>query len=162
MRVFVPMTMSGLRRLYARGGLGQQPTFGCAVTPYLRDYYSTADEDELEYLILGAAAHDSLRLLAADPDEERRRVVVAVEAPDAAVLPDPGAGRTAVLVSVDVPLAQVVAVHVDGPEAMAAIVAATLAADAADLGDVGAAEVVAAAEDHELLWYATQEIPYLV
>lgn len=162
MRVFVPMTMSGLRRLHERGGLGQPPTFGCAVTPYLRGYYALADEEELEYLILGAAAHDSLRLLAADPDEERRRVVVAVEAPDGAVLPDPGAGRTAVLVSVDVALAQVVAVHIDGPEAMAAIAAATLAADAADLGDVGAAEIVAAAEDHELLWYGTQEIPYLL
>ncbi len=45
---------------------------------------------------------------------------------------------------------------------MAAIAAATLAADAADLGDVGAAEIVAAAEDHELLWYGTQELEDLL
>lgn len=162
MRVFVPMTMSGLRRLHERGGLGQPPTFGCAVTPYLRGQHAAADDEELAYLILGAAAHDSLRLLAADPAETRRRVVVAVEAPDAAVLPDPGAGRTAVRVGVEVPLTQVVAVHVDGEDAVEAVAAAAAATDAADLGDIDAAKIVAAAEDHELLWYGTQEIPHLL
>lgn len=161
MRVFVPMTMSGLRRLHERGGLGQPPTFGCAVTPHLRDHYPQADDEELDYLILLAAAHDSLRLIAADPAEQRRRVVVAVDAAETAVLPDPAAGRTAVRVDTDVGLGQVVAVHVDGHDAVEAVAAAALALDAADLGDITATEVVAAAEDHELLWYGTQEIPHL-
>lgn len=162
MRVYVPSSMSGLRRLHERGGLREPPAFGSAVTPYLRQYYSAADEDELEYLILAAAAHDSLRLLAGDPGEVRRRVVIALEVADAAVTADPGAGPTAVRVSVEVPLADVVAVHVDGDDAVAAIDAATTAADAADLGDQGAAEIVAAAEEHELLWYGVQEISDLV
>lgn len=162
MRVFVPTTMTGLRRLHERGGSGRSPTFGCAVTPYLRDRNPAADEEELAYVILGEAAHDSLRLLAADPAEERRRVVVAVEAPDAEVVPDPGAGRTAVRVCAAIPLERVVAVHVDGDDAVETVAAAAAALDAADLGDVGAAELVAAAADHELLWYGTQEIPHLL
>jgi hypothetical protein len=34
--------------------------------------------------------------------------------------------------------------------------------DAADLGDLDAEFVVGEAEDHELAWYATQELPFLL
>ena len=60
------------------------------------------------------------------------------------------------------PLSKIVAVHVDGDDAVAAIEEATSVADAADRGDADAAQVVAALEDHELLWYGAQEIVDLV
>lgn len=162
MRVYVPTTMTGLRRLHERAGYPEPPTSGSAVTAYLRQYYSATDEEELEYLLLGSAALDSLRLVAADPAEERRRVVVALEVPDAAVTPDPAAGPTAVVVSAAVRLADIVAVHVDGDDAVPAVTAAAGAADAAALGDAGASELVEAVDDHELLWYGAQEIADLV
>ena len=36
------------------------------------------------------------------------------------------------------------------------------AIDAADLGDPDAEFVLGDAEDHELAWYATQELPFLL
>jgi len=162
MRIYVPGTTSLLRRLHERGGLTEPPISGSAVTAYLREYYSVADEEELEYLVLGAVAHDSLRLIAANPGEPRRRVVVVIEVADQLVTPDPAAGPTAVQVTAAVPLADIVAVHVDGDAAVAAIEAASAATDAAEIGETGAVELAAAAEDHELLWYGAQEIRDLV
>ncbi|MGC3002338.1 DUF6912 family protein, partial [Streptomyces sp. G35A] len=53
-------------------------------------------------------------------------------------------------------------VHVDAPDAQADVAAAADALPAADAGDDDAQFVVDGADDHELLWYATQEIPNLV
>jgi hypothetical protein len=53
-------------------------------------------------------------------------------------------------------------VHVDSADAEADVTAAADALAAADGGDDDAWSVVDGAEDHELLWYATQEIPALV
>ncbi|WP_440986394.1 DUF6912 family protein, partial [Streptomyces acidiscabies] len=61
-----------------------------------------------------------------------------------------------------VPLAKAAAVHVDASDAEADITAAASALAAADGGDDDAQFVVDGAEDHELLWFATQEIPGLV
>ncbi|MGW5639555.1 DUF6912 family protein, partial [Streptomyces sp. NPDC003832] len=49
-----------------------------------------------------------------------------------------------------------------GGDAVADVAAAARALAAADDGDDDARSVVDGAEDHELLWYATQEIPSLV
>ncbi|WP_446046960.1 DUF6912 family protein, partial [Streptomyces olivaceus] len=60
------------------------------------------------------------------------------------------------------PLAKAAAVHVDAAEAETDVTAAAGALAAADGGDDDAQFTVGGAEDHELLWYATQEIPNLV
>ncbi|NUQ97040.1 MAG: hypothetical protein HOY79_10910, partial [Streptomyces sp.] len=61
-----------------------------------------------------------------------------------------------------VALAKAAAVHVDLDDAEEDVAAAAEALEAADRGDDDAQFVVDGAEDHELLWYATQEIPHLV
>ena len=76
MRVYLSATMPLLARLSKDGEL--LLTDGFAVTESLRAWYAEGDEEELEYAALTAAARASLRLLAADPDTQRRRVVVAV------------------------------------------------------------------------------------
>ncbi|MFJ5529387.1 DUF6912 family protein [Streptomyces sp. NPDC093261] len=167
MRVYVPLTLSGLAEAYKTGELGAGPVVAYAVTPALREWYLSDDIEELEYAALSRSALASLRLLAADPGAPRRRVVVAVDVPDgtAAADPDRGLDPTAlgeVRISGAVPLAKVAAVHVDAAEAEADVTEAARALPAAEDGDDDAQFVVDGAEDHELLWYATQEIPNLL
>ncbi len=138
-----------------------------AVTPALREWYLSEDVEELEYAALSRAALASLRLLAADAGAPRRRVVVAADVPDGAASVDPDRGLDPaalgeVRVTVAVPLAKAAAVHVDSADAEVDVAAAAEALPAADGGDDDAQFVVDGAEDHELLWYATQEIPNLV
>ncbi|MFF5253594.1 DUF6912 family protein [Streptomyces leeuwenhoekii] len=167
MRVYVPLTLPGLAEAYQKGELGAAPLVAYAVTPALREWYLSDDIEELEYAALSRAALASLRLLAADPRAARRRVVVAVDVPDGAASADPGRGLDPaalgeVRVTGAVPLAKAASVHVDAADAEADVAAAAEALKAADAGDDDAQFVVDGAEDHELLWYATQEIPNLV
>ncbi|MEV1067648.1 hypothetical protein [Streptomyces sp. NPDC050263] len=171
MRVYVPLTLPGLAEAHKTGGLtgepGSGPLVAYAVTPALREWYLSDDLEELEYAALSRAALASLRLLAADPDAPRRRVVVAVDVPDRAAVVDPDRGLDPaalgeVRVSGAVTLAKAAAVHVDAGEAEADVRAAAQALAAADGGDDDAQFVVDGADDHELLWFATQEIPGLV
>lgn len=160
--MYVPATFSSLRRLAERRTLGAPPLFACAVTPDLRTFYPGGGNAELDDVAMTAAAHESLRLLAADPRETRRRVVLAVDVEAEAVTPDPAAGRTSVRVDADVGIAAVVALHVDGEETIEAIAEAVRAFDAADRGDQDAARTVRSLEDRDLLWYGTQEIDDLL
>ncbi|MFC8516575.1 DUF6912 family protein [Streptomyces sp. NPDC057257] len=167
MRVYVPLTLPGLAEAYKTGELGVGPFVAYAVTPALREWYLSDDIEELEYAALNRAALASLRLLAADPEAVRRRVVVAVDVPDGTALADPDraldpAALGEVRVTGTVPLAKAAAVHVDLDDAESDVAAAAEALPAADAGDDDAQFVVDGAEDHELLWYATQEIPNLV
>jgi hypothetical protein len=167
MRVYVPLTLSGLAEAYRTGEVGAGPLVAYAVTPALREWYLSDDIEELEYAALSRAALASLRLLAADPDAPRRRVVVAVDVPDGAAAADPDRGLDPaalgeVRVKGAVPLAKAAAVHVDADEAEADVTAAAQALEAADAGDDDAQFLVDGADDHELLWFATQEIPNLV
>ena len=167
MRVYVPLTLSGLAEAYKTGELGTGPFVAYAVTPALREWYLSDDIEELEYAALNRAALASLRLLAADPDAPRRRVVVAVDVPDGTAHGDPDRGLDPaalgeVRVTGTVALAKAAAVHVDLGDAEGDVSAAADALPAADRGDDDAQFVVDGAEDHELLWYATQEIPNLV
>jgi hypothetical protein len=61
-----------------------------------------------------------------------------------------------------VTLAQVAAAHVDNEAAERAVRTAAALIEAADLGDPDADFAVGDAEDHELAWYATQELPFLL
>ncbi|MFI7415515.1 DUF6912 family protein [Streptomyces sp. NPDC049627] len=167
MRVYVPLTLPGLAEAYKTGELGTGPLVAYAVTPALREWYLSDDIEELEYAALNRAALASLRLLAADAGAARRRVVVAVDVPDGAAVADPDRGLDPaalgeVRIAGGVALAKAAAVHVDSGDAEADVAAAAEALEAADGGDDDAQFIVDGAEDHELLWYATQEIANLV
>ncbi|MFB7089882.1 DUF6912 family protein [Streptomyces sp. NPDC056296] len=167
MRVYVPLTLSGLAEAHRTGELGTGPLVAYAVTPALREWYLSDDIEELEYAALNRAALASLRLLAADAGATRRRVVVAADVSDGAVsaAPDPGsdpADLGEVRLAGPLRSAKAASVHVDSADAEADVTAAAEALAAADGGDDDARLVVEGAEEHELLWYATQEIPNLV
>jgi hypothetical protein len=88
--------------------------------------------------------------------------VVAAEVPDSAVLPAPDAGRPAVRPGAPVAMSQVVSALVDDADASDDVRRAVVALRAADAGDEDARFVVDSVEDHELGWYAAQEIGVLV
>ena len=163
MRVYLPATTTVLRTLVDEGTL-PGPHTAFAVTPQLRRFYEVseaeADEEELEYAALLAAARASLRLVDIDPTAARRRVVVAADVPDAAVQPidDPDTDRGAVRVEAAVEVPMVASAHIDGADAEADVGAAVGVVLEADLGSEEAQFVVAQAEGHELAWYASQEI----
>lgn len=167
MRVYIPTTLAGLAEAYKAGELGPVPLDAYAVTPSLREWYVSDDIEELEYAALTRAAQASLRLLAVHPEAVRRRVVVAVDVGDGAVTYDPDHGLNPgslgeVRLAAPVPLAKTAAVHVDADDAERDVTVAAAAVGAADMGDDDAQFTVDGAEDHELLWYATQEIPNLI
>ncbi|MER5974696.1 hypothetical protein ABT112_34180 [Streptomyces sp. NPDC002055] len=167
MRVYVPTTLPGLAAAHKAGELGPGPLDAFAVTPALREWYVSDDIEELEYAALSRAAQASLRQLATDPQLPRRRVVVAVDVPDGAAVADPDRGLDpsalgAVRIAQPVALAKAAAVHLDSSDAERDVTAAAAALGAADLGDDDAQFTVDGAEDHELLWYAVQEIPSLL
>lgn len=157
-RVYVPSSTSRLRELLLSGGLGPVPVFGHALTDEVRGAFPDFGEEELEYAALTAAAQDSLGLLT---DEDRpQRVVVVAEAPSA----NPVGDAASSLVEVDqvIALTKVVAFHLDSADAADDVVAARDAWAAAEAGDEEAQAVVDRCRDHELGWFATQEIGDLV
>src|SRR6202453_1319799 len=85
MRVYLASTLPGLADILAQGRAGSAPLRAFAVTPALREAYASGDDEELEYVAMLAAARQSLRLLDADLAAPRRRVVLAVDVPDAQV-----------------------------------------------------------------------------
>ena len=56
----------------------------------------------------------------------------------------------------------VIAAYVDNADAEPAVTSAIEAVDAADLGDEDAELTVGDAQDHDLAWYAPQELPFLL
>ncbi len=139
-----------------------------AVTPALRESYSEGDDDELTEVALREAALASVRLLAGAADDDpapdvalpARRAVLVAEVDDATVRPD--LDDAVVRLSGPVAYEQVLAVYVDNQAAESAVLAAIDAVDAADLGDEDAELTVGDAQDHDLAWYATQELPFLL
>ena len=83
MRVYLPATLPLLAEWHLAGHAA--PGLAGAVTPGLREWYREGDADELEYAAQRVAARLSLEMLAADPGAPRRRVVLAVDVPDADV-----------------------------------------------------------------------------
>jgi hypothetical protein len=162
MRVYLPSTLPALARLLAEAQTAAPPVRGFAVTPALREWYSSGDEEELEYVAMTHAARASLRLLHGDPSAPGRRVVLAAEVPEGYVAGVAGFDEPALVqIGVPVRLSDVVSGHVDDPGAAADVRAAIAALSAADGGDEDARFTVDGAEGHELLWYATQELPHL-
>jgi hypothetical protein len=166
-RVYVPLTLPGLAQLHRTGQAGPAPLTAYAVTPALREWYREGNQEELEYAALGRAAEASLRLLAADPTAPRRRVVLAADVPDGTALADPDRALSAealgeVRLSEPVPVTRAASVHVDAGDAEEAVAAASAAVADADKGGEDARFAVDGAADHELLWYAVQEIDRLL
>lgn len=170
MRVYVPTTLPALARAHAEGVLAPAPLRAYAVTPALREWYLSDDIEELEYAALVRAAQAALRLLAEDDKAPARRVVVAADVPDAAVRLQSHAEHEdaallgAVALAEPLALAKAASVHADADEAevLADVAAAVAAVAAAEAGDEDARFTVDGAEDHELLWFATQEVPELL
>jgi hypothetical protein len=166
MRVYLPSTLSGLAGILRDRKLEPAPLTGYAVTPALREWYASADLEELEYAAMSDAARDSLRMLAADPEAASRRVVIVAEIPDDAIAY--GAGdvvdtedRARLRVTMPIGFDRIVSGHVDDAEAESDVRAARAVISAADAGDDDARFTVDGAAGHELMWYATQELPHL-
>jgi hypothetical protein len=157
-RVYLPATISVLRRLVETSECGPAPLTGFAVTPGLRESYVDDDTEALEYAATLEAARASLRLVAADPGAAPRRVVIAAELSDSVVAVRDDLDLGVVHVADPVSLRQVVSVHVDDHDAEPAVRAATAVIDAADLGEPEVSDAIDDTEAFELAWYATQEI----
>jgi len=133
-----------------------------AVTPTLREAYAQGDDDELAEVALRDAALASLRLLAGEGASTMppRRAVVVAEVDD--LTPRPDLDDAVVRLPGPIALADVIAVYVDNADAQPAVLAAIEVIDEADLGDEDAEFVVGDAQDHDLAWYASQELPFLL
>ncbi len=153
-RVYVPSTLTQLRDIVAADGIGPPPFLAHAVTDALRAAYADGSEEEWEYAAAAAAAQTSLSLLV--EDDPARRVVVAVDVPSARPLEDDD--PTAVRVDDVVPFRRIAAVLVDTPDAADDVAAAVARLADAGEGEAEAEAVVERCLDHELGWYATQEI----
>ncbi|MCW2661915.1 MAG: hypothetical protein JWP83_3067 [Mycobacterium sp.] len=164
-QVYIPATLAMLQRLVADGSLWPVNGTAFAVTPTLREAYAEGDDDELADVALREASLASLRLLAADvPGDQAalppRRAVLAAEVDDAKYRPD--LDDAVVRLGASVTIDQVVAAYVDNAAAEPAVTGAIEVIDAADLGDEDAELIVGDALDHELAWYANQELPFLL
>src|SRR3954447_23922602 len=167
-RVYVPTTLNGLARAQKQGilddaleGAAGNALPAHAVTGAVREWYVEGNLEELEYSAMTDAAESSLRLLAEEPLAPRRRVVVAVDVPDA-VISAGGEHRSSVRVTGPVQLSHVVSVHVDEPESEPTIGAAVDALPAAAAGDDDARFQLDEAEACDLLWYDISEIDDLI
>lgn len=155
-----------LQRLVGEGSLRPVNGTAFAVTPALREAYAEGDDDELAEVALREAALASLRLLAAhdaaDEDDAlpARRAVLAAEVDDVTHRPD--LDDAVVRLGAPVAMDQVIAAYVDNAEAEPAVSMAVEVIDAADLGDEDAELIVGDALDHDLAWYANQELPFLL
>jgi hypothetical protein len=164
-RVYIPATLAMLTQLVADGVMPARSGTAFAVTPTLREAYAHGDEDELGEIALQEAALASLRLLAGEGVGEDaglppRRAVLVAEAEDVTVRPD--LDDAVVRLAGPVALRNVIAAYVDNSAAESAVLAAVAVVDAADLGDEDAELTVGDAQDHDLAWYAAQELPFLL
>jgi hypothetical protein len=171
MRVYIPATLAILQQFVADGSMFPMSGTAFAVTPTLRESYAEGDDEELAEVALREAALASLRLLSFDEDEPDepastdgalpvRRAVLVADVETAKLRPD--LDDAVVRLGGPVELDDVVAAFVDTAAAEPAVRAAVNVIDAADLGDEDAELIVGDAQDHDMAWYATQELPFLL
>ena len=164
--MYIPATLAMLRQLVADGSLWPANGIAFAVTPTLREAYAEGDDDELAEVALREAALASLRLLAADDDDDLppRRAVLAAEVDlgESGANLRPDLDDAVVKLGAPVPIDRVIAAYVDNSGAEADVTRAIDVIDAADLGDEDAELLVGDALDHDLAWYANQELPFLL
>ncbi len=179
LRVYIPATVPMLRELVDNRELAPVGGTAFAVTPALREAYASGDEEELGEVAMNEAARASLRLLAAERDaigsaEDSeddaapvaggrpvyRRAVIAADVTGAKLRPD--LDDAVVRLAGPISYQQIASVHVDLADAEPQVAKAVDVVDAADLGDTDAEFVLGDAEDHQLAWYAAQELPFLL
>jgi hypothetical protein len=168
MQIYIPVTLAMLQQLVTKGSLWPVNGTAFAVTPRLRESYADGDDDELGEVALREAALASLRLLAIaaeatdQPVDELppRRAVLVADVGEPTLRPD--LDDAVVRISEPVAIDNVIAAFVDNAIAEADVRAAIAVIDAADLGDEDAELTVGDAQDHDLAWYATQELPFLL
>lgn len=161
MRVYIPATLAMLQQLVADGSLWPVNGTAFAVTPSLREAYAEGDDDELGEVALRDAALASLRLLSTATDElPPRRAVLVADVENVTLRPD--LDDAVVRLGEPVGIDDVVAAFVDNAAAEPDVRRAIEVIDAADLGDEDAELAVGDAQDHDLAWYATQELPFLL
>jgi hypothetical protein len=162
-RVYIPATLTMLQTLVADGSIHARSGTAFAVTPTLRESYFEGDDDELAEVALREAALASLRLLAAEGEVSGlppRRAVLVAEVDDATLRPD--LDDAVVRLGGPVGIADVIAAYLDNAAAEPAVLEAIEVIDSADLGDEDAEFTVGDAQDHDLAWYASQELPFLL
>jgi len=165
-RIYLPVTMTQLRGLHENSRLTPSPLLAHAITADFVAATADIDDEEREYVALMAAAHESLQLIAATGGEPRR-VVVSADVDDQYVHGRSGVA-TAVEVSTEISLRQCSSVHIDEVGAQTAVaeavtgLASSFGSASASGVDSGAADSIHELDDHELLWFATQEIPDLL
>ena len=167
MQIYIPVTLAMLQQLVADGSLLPVNGTAFAVTPRLREAYAEGDDDELGDVALREAALASLRLLAGagaseEPDAKLppRRAVLLADVGEVTLRPD--LDDAVVRIGAPVAINDVVAAYVDNAAAEADVTAAIAVIDEADLGDEDAELTVGDAQDHDLAWYATQELSFLL
>jgi hypothetical protein len=167
MQIYIPVTLAMLQQLVADGSLLPVNGTAFAVTPRLREAYAEGDDDELGDVALREAALASLRLLAGagaseQPDAKLppRRAVLLADVGEVTLRPD--LDDAVVRIGAPVAINDVIAAYVDNAAAEADVTAAIAVIDEADLGDEDAELTVGDAQDHDLAWYATQELPFLL
>jgi len=159
-QVYIPATLAMLQQLVTDGSLWPVNGTAFAVTPTLREAYAEGDDDELADVALREAALASLRLLAAHQTVRPRRAVLSAEVDDVKFRPD--LDDAIVRLGAPVAIDQVIAAYVDNAGAEQDVTKAIEVIDAADLGDEDADLIVGDAQDHDLAWYANQELPFLL
>ncbi|WP_156685669.1 DUF6912 family protein [Mycobacterium sp. Marseille-P9652] len=164
MQIYIPATLAMLQQLVADGSLWPVNGTAFAVTPTLREAYAEGDDDELAEVALREAALASLRLLADEAGDAeglpRRRAVLTADVDDVTCRPD--LDDAVVRVGAPVAMENVIAAYVDNADAEPDVARAIDVIDAADLGDEDAELMVGDALDHDLAWYANQELPFLL
>ncbi|MGW4122954.1 DUF6912 family protein [Nocardia sp. NPDC004711] len=183
LRVYVPATVPMLRELVADREIRALNDTAFAVTPALREAYASGDDEELAEVAMAEAARASLRLLAEEQaaadirgdragdesgDEPEaapagpvfRRAVIAADVDGATLRPD--LDDAVVRLSGPIAYDRIASIHVDLAEAESEVAKAVEVIDAADMGDADAEFVLGDAEDHQLAWYAAQELPFLL
>ena len=160
-RVYVPATWDDVALLAGGRGLpAGRPAL--AVTDALAAQEPDLETEKLEGGAMAAAAAASLRMVADALVEGgpvvSRRVVVAADVPAREVTPDLDApsGAGSVLLAAALPSARVASVHVDEAAAADDVRAA------ARTSHQGGAGLLDLTDDHDLLWYATQELADLL
>ncbi|MEU7768041.1 hypothetical protein AB0B25_23370 [Nocardia sp. NPDC049190] len=177
-----------LRELVTNRELAAVSGTAFAVTPALREAYAAGDDEELGEVAMAEAALASLRLLAAEREQITeseaeteptaptasadddapfssgnpvyRRAVIAADVNGTKLRPD--LDDAVVRLAGPISYQQIASVHVDLADAEPAVAKAVDVIDAADLGDIDAEFVLGDAEDHQLAWYAAQELPFLL
>jgi hypothetical protein len=168
MQIYIPVTLAMLQQFVTDGSLRPVSGTAFAVTPKLREAYAEGDDDELGEVALREAALASLRLLAGAAEDAGqsgdelppRRAVLVADVGDVTLRPD--LDDAVVRIGGPVTSDDVVAAFVDNAAAEAQVRAAVAVVDAADLGDEDAELTVGDAQDHDLAWYAVQELPFLL